>query len=123
MELRKAVTSETKSTAGDKHETGRAMLHLEMEKEAQKREAIQQMKFAVNRISLAKHGERIGLGSLVETNLGMYFISISAGQITIDEQTYYAVSIESPIGAELLGKIPGDVLVFNGRKLQIHGVS
>ena len=31
----KALSSETKSSAGDKHETGRAMLQLEMEKAGQ----------------------------------------------------------------------------------------
>ena len=31
-ENRKALEQESKSSAGDKHETGRAMLHLEMEK-------------------------------------------------------------------------------------------
>ena len=31
-ELKEANTNETKSTAGDKHETGRAMVHLEQEK-------------------------------------------------------------------------------------------
>lgn len=31
----KALQAETKSSAGDKHETGRAMLQLEMEKASQ----------------------------------------------------------------------------------------
>ena len=31
-ELQKALNSETKSSAGDKHETGRAMLQLDREK-------------------------------------------------------------------------------------------
>ena len=31
-ELKQALNSESKSSAGDKHEIGRAMIHLEMEK-------------------------------------------------------------------------------------------
>jgi len=40
----KSLNSETKSSAGDKHETGRAMLQLEMEKAGQQLASIQQMK-------------------------------------------------------------------------------
>jgi len=39
----KALTSETKSSAGDKHETGRAMLQLEMEKASLQLEGIYTM--------------------------------------------------------------------------------
>ena len=39
-----ALQSETKSSAGDKHETGRAMLQLEMEKASQQLSGINQMK-------------------------------------------------------------------------------
>ena len=35
QELQESLTSETKSSAGDKHETGRAMLQLEREKAGQ----------------------------------------------------------------------------------------
>ncbi len=41
---KKALFSETKSSAGDKHETGRAMLQLEMEKTSQQLAVINQMK-------------------------------------------------------------------------------
>ena len=99
------------------------MLHLEMEKEAQKLADIQNMKATVDRISVDNKSNRIGLGSLVDTNLGSYFMSISAGQIHIDNKTYFAVSLQSPIGTRLLGKQQGDTLVFNGKKLQIYSAS
>ena len=40
----KALQSETKSSAGDKHETGRAMLQLEIEKASQQFKAIRDMR-------------------------------------------------------------------------------
>ena len=39
-----SLQSETKSSAGDKHETGRAMLQLEMEKAGQQLSEVDQMK-------------------------------------------------------------------------------
>ena len=44
----RALQSETKSSAGDKHETGRAMLQLEMEKAGQQLAGIVQMKEILN---------------------------------------------------------------------------
>ncbi len=118
----KALTSETKSSAGDKHETGRAMLQLEMEKAGQQLQAIQQMKETLAKINL-NNSEVISLGSLVETNLGTYFISISAGQLHIEDQLYFAISTSSPIGKLLLGKKVREELVWNGRKININRIS
>ena len=59
-----ALHSETKSSAGDKHETGRAMLQLEMEKAGQQLAVIDQMKMILNRISLNDTSKIINLGSL-----------------------------------------------------------
>ena len=118
----KALTSETKSSAGDKHETGRAMLQLEMEKAGQQLQAVQQMKETLAKINL-KESEVVSLGSLVDTNLGTYFISISAGQLSLANKMYFAISTSSPIGKLLLGKRVGESLVWNGRKINIHILS
>lgn len=80
------------------------------------------MKETLVKINL-KETEVISLGSLVETNLGTYFISISAGQLLLENTTYFAISTSSPIGKLLLGKKEGQSLVWNGRKINIHSVS
>jgi len=118
----KALSSETKSSAGDKHETGRAMLQLEMEKAGQQLQAAQQMREVLARIKL-NESEIISLGSLVETNLGTYFMSISAGQLSYKNKMYFAISTSSPIGKLFLGKRKGEELVWNGRKFNIHRIS
>ena len=101
---RKALEQESKSTAGDKHETGRAMLHLEMEKASQQLQVVEQMKEVLLRIQSTAISDQVKLGSLVRTNKGLYYLSISAGQIEVMGQVYYAVSAQSPIGKILLGK-------------------
>ena len=115
----KALTSETKSSAGDKHETGRAMLQLEMEKAGQQLQSIRQMKETLSRIDPSKTSEIISLGSLVETNLANYYLSVSAGQLTVENKIYFAISTSSPIGKLLLGKTVAEEILWNGRTIRI----
>ena len=117
-----ALQSETKSSAGDKHETGRAMLQLEMEKAGQQLAVIDQMKMILDRILVNDNSEIIKLGSLVITNKHNYFLAISAGEIQIDKNRYYAVSAASPIGKLLLGKKVGNEITFNDKLIieEIH---
>jgi transcription elongation GreA/GreB family factor len=119
----KALTSETKSSAGDKHETGRAMLQLEMEKAGQQLQSIQQMKDTLAKIDLSKNSNVAVLGSVIETNLGTYFLSVSVGQIQSEKNVYFAISTSSPIGKLLLGKREGEALIWNGKKIQINKIS
>ena len=120
---RKALTSETKSSAGDKHETGRAMLQLEMEKAGQQLQSVQQMKEVLARVDISKTSEVVSLGSVVETATASYFLSISAGQLTLNGKIYFAISTSSPIGRLLLGKRVGEDIVWNGRNIQIQKLS
>lgn len=119
----KALSLETKSSAGDKHETGRAMLQLEMEKAGQQLISIQQMKETLAKIDIAKNSNIVKLGSLIETNLGSYFLSISAGKLKTEDTTVFAISTSSPIGKVLLGKKTGDVLSWNGKEINIQKIS
>ena len=109
-----ALNSETKSSAGDKHETGRAMLQLEMEKTSQQLASINQMKTIVSKIDLGTT-DVATLGSLVITNHHNYFLAISAGEIVLDTSVYYAISTNSPIGHLLLGKKVGEIVNFKNR--------
>ena len=118
-ENRQALEQESKSSAGDKHETGRAMLHLEMEKASQQLLVAQSMKETLQRINLNSATNKIKLGSLITTDQGIYFLSISAGQLTIQGNIYYAISPSSPIGALLIGKEKGTDIVFGSKVIKI----
>ena len=117
-----ALLSETKSSAGDKHETGRAMLQLEMEKAGQQLSVVHQMKETLAKVNLASNTKLVHLGSLVITPKAKYFLSISVGQIKIGDSIYFAVSPSSPIGKILLGKQEGDILKFNGNTITIVAI-
>lgn len=118
----KALTSETKSSAGDKHETGRAMLQLEMEKAGQQLASIQQMKETLAKVDISKKASVASLGALIETNLGSYFLSISAGRLIAFDKAFFAISVSSPIGKLLLGKKEGETLVWNGKEINVQKI-
>ncbi|NKI31327.1 3-oxoacyl-ACP synthase [Croceivirga thetidis] len=117
-----SLSSETKSTAGDKHETGRAMLQLEREKLGKQLLQVEKMQSVLDRIPLDKSTGHIALGSLVSTNKANYYISISAGKFKIGSIDVFCISSVSPIGQLLLGKGIGDEIAFNGQRFDIINV-
>ena len=118
----KALQSETKSSAGDKHETGRAMLQLEMEKAGQQLSGIVQMKVVLSKIDVLKSSKNACLGSIIFTDKARYFLSISAGQLVVADKSYFAISVASPIGKLLLGKQEKEVISFNGKTIIINKI-
>ncbi len=119
----RALTSETKSSAGDKHETGRAMLQLEMEKAGKQLHSITLMKQILAKVNVSKQSTIAHLGSIVTTNTMNYFLSISAGLIELDNKQYFAISVSSPIGKLLLGKETGDKVMFNTKEIEIKRIN
>ncbi len=118
-DVQRSLTSESKSTAGDKHETGRAMLQLEREKLGEQAQQLQQMENLLSRIENNPSQETCVLGSLVETNLGTYYLGISLGQMSVEGKSVFAISLQSPIGKLLFGKKIQDVFIFNGKNILI----
>tara|TARA_B110000305_G_C19430623_1_gene636079 strand:- start:488 stop:937 length:450 start_codon:yes stop_codon:yes gene_type:complete len=114
-----ALNSETKSSAGDKHETGRAMLQLEMEKAGRQLKEVQEMQLQLHKIKLESNTTIVHMGSIVRTNSATYFIAISKGQIKFNNEQYFAISSQSPIGQLLLGKRVNDETVFRNQKIRI----
>lgn len=114
--------SDTKSSAGDKYETGRAMMQMEMEKgEMQLNKALSQLN-EFSKINLEKQFKQVEFGSLVLTNNGNYFVSIGLGKMEVDKEIYFAVSLSSPIGSALHFKKVGESFDFNGNKIVILSI-
>lgn len=108
-----SANEETKSSAGDKYETGRAMAQLEVEKNSTQLAAANKMKQALNAFSPETHSITAIPGSLVHTNQGWFYISISVGKITIEGKPYTCLSLASPLGSKMSGQSKGDSFHFN----------
>lgn len=118
-DAQESANSETKSTAGDKHDTARAMAHLETEKNASQLAEINKLKKVLPYLENHKAGKTIDLGSLVITDSGNYYISISLGKVEIENMSFFAISAMTPIGKLLIGKKVGEAVDFNGKKITI----
>lgn len=121
-DILESLNSETKSTAGDKHETGRAMLQLEREKAGTQLAEAQKLQETLAKTDITTTSKVIRLGSMVETSMANYFLSISAGKIVVEDTTYFAIATNTPIGKLLLGKKSGDSYSFNGNKMIIKKI-
>ena len=114
--------NDTKSSAGDKYETSREMMQIEIEKNEVVLNQTAKQRKELARIDISENFNKVAFGSLVETDKGTYFISIGLGKIQIDDRICYAISLASPIGALLKNKIVGDELAFQGRTFLIKAI-
>jgi len=121
-EIQESLLSETKSSAGDKHETGRAMIQFEREKAGQQLAETQKLEETLTKIDATKTSNIVCLGSVVYTTQSNYFIAISAGKLNIDATDFFAISPNTPIGQLLLSKQVGDEVVFSEIKFKIKEI-
>lgn len=120
--IQEAMFSETKSSAGDKHETGRAMLQIEREKLGNQLAEIQKVKEILLKIDPTIVATQGSLGSIVYTSHANYFISVSVGEIFANDEKFYAIASNTPIGMLLLGKKVGDIITFREQSFVIERV-
>jgi hypothetical protein len=114
--------NETKSSAGDKYETGRAMMQMEEEKSRAQLAEIHLVRQKLSNINSSKLTERIGTGALAITNSGKYYFSAGIGKLKYGQEIYFCVSMDSPIAQALRGQQAGSEITFNGKKIKIEKV-
>jgi transcription elongation GreA/GreB family factor len=118
-EIEESLRSETKSSAGDKHETGRAMLQLEREKAGHQLSEIEKTKALLLKVDVDKTSKHIGLGSLIYTTQANYYIAISAGELMVNQDRFFAISGHTPIGQLLIGKTEGAHVKFRDHGFEV----
>jgi hypothetical protein len=121
-DLKESGTNETKSTAGDKHETALAMLQIE---QANKREQLNlaiAQKIIVEKINPSIVTVIVVNGSLIKTDKGYFFMSVAIGKAVIEGISFTAFSPQSPLGNQLMGLKAGDTAVFNNKSYYIETI-
>lgn len=117
----RASNNETKSSMGDKYETTREMVQQEINNlQVQLNENVR-AKNSLKLINTNLH-QTIGLGSLVQTDKGFFYIAVSLGEIISNEQKIFVISTESPLGKALYGKKKGDEISLNNTKQIIQNL-
>ena len=122
QELHHSASNETKSTAGDKHETALAMLQIEQENKRTQLKELQLQQVAFNKIDPANVSVVILNGALVETDKGYFFISVALGKVVLKALSVYALSPTSPLGQKMRGLRAGDTAEVNGATYRILSV-
>jgi transcription elongation GreA/GreB family factor len=118
--IEEAIQNETKSTAGDKHETSRAMMQLEREKLGNQLKELSSQKTELERIDISLFSEKVVKGSLVKTDKGSFFIAIALGKT---DTGVYVISPQSPLGNKLMGLKQNDKAEINGTTYLIKEIS
>ncbi|MGK7397291.1 MAG: hypothetical protein ACNS62_22130 [Candidatus Cyclobacteriaceae bacterium M3_2C_046] len=116
--LQKSSEQETKSSMGDKYETGRSMIQLEIDKILRQLHDATKMKDHWKGLPL-HHTSSVGWGSLVKTDRMIFFISVSLGQIQLDDQKVIALSPAAPLAKIMKGLVRGDYFDFLNTRYQI----
>ncbi|WP_026913758.1 hypothetical protein [Christiangramia portivictoriae] len=120
--LKQDLENESKSSAGDKFETGREMINIEWNKLSNQLQQYEQMQSVLNRISLQSATGTIKTGSLVFTDKANYFISIPAGELIVQSTKIYAIGSKAPVAIAMLGKTENESYTFNQQSVRIEKI-
>lgn len=118
-DLEESLENESKSSAGDKYETGREMINLEFDKLTGQLQEFRKLEGTLAMARRNTPAKNIQLGSLVKTSVANYFIAIPAGEISAGNEKFYAIGANSPVAQALLGKKEKDSFDFNGNTSEI----
>lgn len=117
--LRDAGAQETKSSAGDKYETTRAMIHFEQEKLMKQLAELSRSRAVLQNIRHFQPNDQIVVGSLVYTDQQTFYISAGLGKTELHGETIYLISAQSPIGKALMDPSNRPAFSFNSRSYKI----
>jgi len=121
-EMRRNRDLETKSSMGDKHETSRSQVQIEMSKLHTQLGQYVKQKRAIAQIDTDAQHQYVDFGSLVYANTGRYFISIGLGIVEVANEKIICISMASPIGQAIHRKRVGEKLSFRGKEIYIDQI-
>jgi hypothetical protein len=121
-DLGESAANDTKSSAGDKHETARAMIHIEQETITKQLNDALKQKVLLKKIDTALTSSKVINGSLVKTNQGYLFLSIAFGKINLEGIRVMVLSPQSPLGVNLIGMKANESTQTNGMDYLIEAI-
>lgn len=120
-ELQDNANDETKSSMGDKYETGRSMIMLEKEKLLAQHENIRNQFEVLSKLK-PELSDTVKPGSLIRANNSNYFISVGLGKIQFNNQNFFLISPASPIAKEMMNRKQDESFQFNAVTWHIEKV-
>ncbi len=122
-QLRISIANDSKSSMGDKYETSREMMQQQINHLEQQIALNGQQIFNLRSFKPEKNSGSVEKGSLVETTIGNFFISVSYGEIKTSEKSCFLISEFAPLTKLILNLKEGDAFEINkrhGKIISIH---
>ncbi len=113
VDLNEALEEVSNSGGDDGFDNSRSMIQIDIENATKQLGEVNILKDVLQKIDIKSITQYARLGSLVKTSNATYFLSLSIGTVSINNENYLCVALHSPIGDMLLGKQTGDKFVFN----------
>ena len=121
--LKESLGAESKSSAGDKHETGRAMIHLEQERVQDTVGRLEHMRgILIQRAAQDKDIQRVSPGAVVETTGPWVLVGVPLGKVQLPDALVLCVGAEAPLAQQWHGAQPGDQVALGPQKLTIQAI-
>ena len=117
--INQSKANETKSSAGDKYETGMAMLQMEEQKANVQLAKAKELQKTLSMIDAKESHDKVQLGSLIKTEKGYFFISVGLGKLNIENMDVFTLSMVSPIGMQMKDKGLNSDFVFMDENVRI----
>lgn len=112
--LRDSFENDTKSSAGDKYETSREMTQQEIAKlELSFQQKTMQLNL-LNHYSNLVNSEKIQLGSILETDQGIFLLGVPFGKLELNTITIFGLGNTAPLSALFLKASKGESTSLNG---------
>ena len=108
-----SANEETKSSAGDKYETSRAMGHLEKDMYARQLAETGKLMASLMSIDCSLGFNSVSPGCIVRFEKISYFILAGIGKIDFNGEQIYVISPNAPVAKSLLGKKKDDIVSIN----------
>ena len=123
-ELSSSLSKETKSTVGDKHETGRAMVQREMEQAGERLARCEAMQSAFVRLDMRRKRSAVGPGTILVSGDARLLIGIGFGPFEVPELgRFQAISADAPIAQALAGSRVEEWHEFRGRRWTVESLT
>ncbi len=98
------------------------MIQLEREKLGQQLAEAEKTQHLLSKVPKDRSTATVGLGSLVVTDVLVYYIAISAGECKLQNKSVYCISAATPIAQKVMGQTIGHTFDFNGKTITIVAI-
>ena len=119
--LQKDLEADDKGSMGDKYETARAMLQMEMDKAGIQLSRLREQYALLGSLPDGPCAALVP-GAIVHTEKENYFISLPLGKIVSGKKEYICISLQSPLGQAMKAGAAKKKFAFQGKTVAIKNI-